>query len=549
MSRPSRLVTPLMQSGAVYSTINRIATQVANIPFKIVRAKKASRAATRNKMLDTYYSGLGEPSNPELKKYLTSGDFEEIEDHWLIDLLYKPNDMMVQFNFMLNTITRLLHDGSVFWAKNYSRGNKIREIWIRPADEFQPEIKDGRLVGWTSNGQTYTKRRLSRLFLLLHPESEVNALSPLQAIYSELQQSFWAGIYNEKFFENGGTIGEIFSTDAELSKEHRDELTSALQARHQGPEKAHKMLLLDGGLKPVGNKSHKDMEFLEQQKWVVEMVQMVFGVPSSVMGGSGAAAKQRDFYESKIAFFEICVIPLLRYLSEQIYCDFLADSDVKGDKECLIVYDLARVDGLRGSTVELSEAAKNLLASGFSRNEVNKRFDMGFEDTSWGDQALVNGAMRSCEKLVEAEVTPGDNTPGAIEDEHNGNPNGNTIAASLGGLVDQFLEKALEDSTDGMQVLLDDYFVDLSQDYEGLKCSIPGRIYSVHQHIKTFQVGVEASRSVLREVVEAEVYQFYNLSKVSHTKVWSGRCSLHKGLNTPGEPENVKNRGCRCLKI
>jgi len=427
---------PLTQSGAVFAAVNRIATQVASIPIKVLQAPGINKSSNRRKILDLYYSGLKE--SPEFKykkaikeKYVTSGAIEERDDHWLLELLYRPNPQMVQYNFMLNSITKLMHDGSVFWVNNRSSQGKITELWVKPQSEFTPVGEDGRITHWVRKGTKIELNRLSRLYLLQDPRDETKALSPLRAISSELNQAHFASVYNEAFFENGGTIGDIFTTEQELSKEQREELTATLRSRHGGPGQAHKTLFLDGGLKPFLGKNHKDMEFTDQQKWVVQMVRMIYGIPESIMGGGSGEGK--DFYESKIAFFEICIIPILRYLSEQMHNDFFRGTK---DDNSLVVYDLARVEGLRGSLVDATEAAKNLLGAGFSRNEVNARYDMGFEDTTWGGEALANGALRACSKLAEAKVESGSQVPVASDSPHAGNPDGNTVSASLQGLAD-----------------------------------------------------------------------------------------------------------------
>lgn len=537
----TRLTVPLLQSGAVFASINRIATQVACIPLKLVRVKGKTSSVRRKKILDVYFSDIAKPleaKKDDFNQKSSSGPIEEVEDHWLLDLFCEPNPEMVQYNFMLNTITRMLHDGSVFWIKN-GKGDRPNKLWIKPQSMFKPIVEKGRIVKWLYDGGELGTDKVCRLFLLQHPNDESAALSPLESIRSELQQGFYAALYNEAFFKNGGTPGDVYTTEQELNDEQRQSMVESIKSRYTGPGRSHRPLLLDGGVKREAANSHRDMEFSEQQNWVTEVVMKAFGTNSAIIGGSASATTNGKFYEAKIAFFEICVVPLLRYLSEQVRKDFLSKSGQRGDSDLVVVYDLAKVDGLRGSVVDTSEAAKNFLSSGFSRNEVNKRFDLGFEDTDWGDEALGNGALRACSKLTEAEVMPGDKTPAQDTSPQNANPDGNTVAASLKE-INQTIVKQLMSEYDQETPT-----VDLSKRLNEEQIA---NVLETFNHLKTSSVSAEIAEIAMFSVVEAALCKTYNEAKVEqgYETIYSGLCLLHRQTHLF---ESTKAKGCKCLLI
>lgn len=486
-----RFSHPLMQSPYVYSAIDTIATAVSSVPVKLVRNEAFNASSFRRNFNAVQYNtregakwkgaklaehiksiGENESFTKKHGKAFVKG-LEEILEHPILDLLDEPNPHLTSSQLFDHTTRRLLHDGQVFWILEKLGSNEIKEIWVKPKWQFEPNVIKGMLRSWQrtrsagtndfDGGQSKEEDNRFELdeivrFYKMHPFDELDGLSPLTSARSQLVQSFLADLFNESFFKNGAEPGLILTTDEELDTEKKDEMLQRLKARHQGAASAKKPMILDGGLGIAEQTSHRDMEFTDQQKWTFLIVLAIFGIPKAMIGGQEDEVNRATFEAAKTAFFQMTIIPLLIYYSEMFYNKVLKQID----PSLFLVFDLARVEGLRGTVAEVAKAAKDLLGSGFSRNEVNDRFEMDFASAEWGGSAYGNSALRTFLKLEEAGVENGSSsqTPQAVDQAEVTNPNGNSISAMRKNLQKQ----AIHVNVKGFNV--NNFNADFSQPHE-----------------------------------------------------------------------------------
>lgn len=102
-----------------------------------------------------------------------------------------------------------------------------------------------------------------------------------------------AGEYNTQFYESGGQPSGVLSVDADLGgyvldkdgkptdETRKDALRKEWERVHSGPQNAHRVAILDLGLKytPLSI-SQRDSQFVEQQNVTVLDIARFFGVPA-----------------------------------------------------------------------------------------------------------------------------------------------------------------------------------------------------------------------------------------------------------------------------
>lgn len=82
------------------------------------------------------------------------------------------------------------------------------------------------------------------------------------------------------FYGNGTSMGGVLSTEQKLTPERVTELRTAVNAQHQGPDKAFKFLLLDGGLKWASTSVEPEKaQYIEGKVQLILEVCRWFGVP------------------------------------------------------------------------------------------------------------------------------------------------------------------------------------------------------------------------------------------------------------------------------
>ncbi|MDP2358010.1 MAG: phage portal protein [Beijerinckiaceae bacterium] len=91
--------------------------------------------------------------------------------------------------------------------------------------------------------------------------------------------------YAANFFANNARPDFALETDQNLGPEAVGDLYASLDERHRGPAKAHRPIILSGGLKVrTITMPLTDVQLLEQRKFAVEEVARIYGVPPFMIG-------------------------------------------------------------------------------------------------------------------------------------------------------------------------------------------------------------------------------------------------------------------------
>jgi phage portal protein BeeE len=352
---------------------------------------------------------------------------------------------MTRSQLWLLTVLFYLGDGEAFWVLDRSVLGTINRIIPKSFRGFEEIVTNGEITGWRFDGElwrtlrgtthkskAYNLNEITR-FYMPHPLDHFRGMAPSAAARSEIKQGVLADLFNEAFFENGAEAAMYFTTKASMTPDQKGEFLKHLDQRMRGPQNRGKNAILDNGINPIPGATHRDMEFVDQKKWERDTVLAIYGTSRSIIGGQEGEVNRSTFSEAKRQYFELTIIPELVYFSELITKDLVTEPDV------LAVFDTGLVEGLRGSTLEIADAAATFLGAGFTRNEVNARYELGFENQPWGDEAFGNGALVPYSNLLEAQPSNNTGNVAAEPESPVTNPEGSNISASL-NVID--LEKA-----------------------------------------------------------------------------------------------------------
>lgn len=175
-------------------------------------------------------------------------------------------------------------------------------------------------------------------------------------------------------FANGSRISGILTTDANLSKEQRDQLRESWQAAHAGARNAGKIAVMSGGMKfqPM-QATAQEAQVIEQRQFAVEEVCRAFGVAPVMVGYSDKATT----YASAEAMFQSHVTntmaPWYRRIERSAAVNLLTEQE-RADG----YYFKFFTQGLmRGSVKDRSEYYRTLWSIGaISPNEIRGLEDM-----------------------------------------------------------------------------------------------------------------------------------------------------------------------------
>ena len=193
--------------------------------------------------------------------------------------------------------------------------------------------------------------------------------------------------FASSYFTNGGRPGGVLEYPNRLDDEHFEELRKRWANRHEGPEKAFKTAILDGGLKytSIPNDAQKG-QTIESRQFQIEEIARWWGIPPHKVGHLNNASENSIEDQGK-AFVNDCLRPTAREFQQEF------------DEKCLskrsgLFYSKIDLDWVQeGTFKERMEGFREARNTGvLSANEI--REDIGYDDMGPdGDRYIVQGAM------------------------------------------------------------------------------------------------------------------------------------------------------------
>lgn len=348
----NKIVKPYAEHSDVYKAIRAIGDNVGQAEFKFMKGDNEAAPSALNKL------------------FLT------------------PNPLMSRSQLWEATAIYLSLRGNCFWILNKSRGqisgtsSLPAEIWVFNPDYFSPRKDNaGNLLAWSyRNSIEFLPEEIIH-FKYFNPYDPIMGLSPLDPISKTVNLDYSSLIYNSKFFENNAEPGYVLSTEKELSEEQFSRLKAQWDSNHKGVDKAHKLAILEGGLKPANiGTTHKDMEFVEQRRLNREDIMGIWRVPKSMFSITDDL-NYATFQGQKKLFWTDTIMPMLRYVEETLNAHFFAkiSPGITGK------FDFSNVISLQEDMNDKLDRATKLFAMGVPFNTINDELGLGFEKIEGGD--------------------------------------------------------------------------------------------------------------------------------------------------------------------
>jgi len=341
----------------------------------------------------------------QLKVYRITNDGEiEVTDHWLMNLIDKPNDHMSTFELWELTHIYLNTGGVAYWELVRTDRNPaapvvevlpLRPDWIKVIPDRKEYIGG---YQYEVNGQTIEYEPWEILaFPLPNPIDEFRPLSPLARVAREIGIDNETTDFTKTFFENNGVPGGIISTDQQLTKEESDRIELRWWQRFRGNRRGRTAVLGHGAQYQQLSMSFKDMEFESLRAFTETRICAAFGVdpvllPSWV--GIRYGGKYSNYAEARKHLWDETIIPSLRRIETKI-STLLEDG-------LTARFDVSGVQALQENENDkyvriISAYEKGLI----TRNE--SRLQLGYEEISEEEDGFINDQQQEQEQETEEE--------------------------------------------------------------------------------------------------------------------------------------------------
>ena len=338
---------------------------------------------------------------------------EKVEpNHQIVNLFRRPGKTTSYFELISKTAMFYALYGEAFFYMNQSIGQSqgtsnipAELIVIDPRsmkEVIDPQTK--MLKGWLFNNKiSITVDEVIHL-KSNNPYNVYRGLSVLDSIKFEMNTDYKAGQFQERFFEAGAVPGFVLTTDKEDNTPEKElrKYSNMWDANHKGVSKSHKTAILRGGMdfKVVGL-TQKEMSFIESRIMTRDIILETFGVPKAVFGATENVNRATAEVQERV-FWETTIQPFLLRLQAKINADLVWNVD----QSITAKFNFTKIPVLQNLYAEEVESVWKLAQVGYSRNELNERFDLGFPvDIETGDDKYMMMNLINVNEDVRFEPT------------------------------------------------------------------------------------------------------------------------------------------------
>ncbi|MDD5356519.1 MAG: phage portal protein, partial [Candidatus Omnitrophica bacterium] len=211
-------------------------------------------------------------------------------EHSLFRLLHdEPNPEMDSFSYFETLMYHLVSaNGNCYSYIDWNNDLTIKYLWIMNPDRTQKARDD--------NGEIVFKYQTEKAGQIILPAYRVwhipgfgydglKGYTPLTYMRNQIGLGVAAEKMGSKLFSNGLTIGGVLEHPGKMSIEAQNKFKASIEKGYQGVEKAHRLLVLEEGMKyNKTNIQPDDAQWLETRKFQRNEIASFFRVPPHMIG-------------------------------------------------------------------------------------------------------------------------------------------------------------------------------------------------------------------------------------------------------------------------
>jgi len=231
----------------------------------------------------------------------------------------------------------------------------------------------------------------------INPGKPFRGLSPLQAAAQAVKIDSRGDKLNASLMDRGGERPLMY--EPKLTKETQLEQAAAqIRSRRGASGEVPRDIILPSGVMPLDPKfTSSDLDIIATQFPSIEKICWVYGMNPFLIG-KGDAAK----YDSSSGIIKLywsrTLVPQLGALESTWDAFFVRRRGLRTH----VRFDRSKIDALREDELQQARVAAVYLSKGIPAAEVNRRFNLGFDDAAipGSDDVLVNANLVPASALI-----------------------------------------------------------------------------------------------------------------------------------------------------
>lgn len=326
---------------------------------------------------------------------------EFINKHPVLDLLKYPSSNITWSELMYAIAAWYLICGNVYLnadgfiekipktLKIYPAQNSV----IIPDAEGNPDIYQARQYVYTdifkkAEVVNYGRMRLRyysqtipnfkeiyhiRTFNPQASSTMVYGLSPLNAVFYDIQQYIQGAKHNLNILQRGSRISGLWSSEKSMTDEQRVRMQQQIDYQMSGAANAGKNILVDGTTVKYQDvlTSNRDMDYVQMRQKVTEGIYTALDIPLPLISEEHMILSNLE--GSKAIFYECAVIPLVKRIFEELTSFLMPRYDNENDN-LIIYFNENDIPALEPKRNEQAQIKKNI--GTFTMNEIRKTYGL-----------------------------------------------------------------------------------------------------------------------------------------------------------------------------
>jgi len=324
----------------VYTTVNKLARQIARLPLKVYRRRD-------------------------------DGERERLRDHPLAVLLSKPMERRGAIWLKQKIAYPALINGNATFLKITEQGAGATVVGLMSLDWrwMNPILtEDGRLLAWQIELQDPSVPRFLSPDAVLHFAWDTGVgdigASPLKALARTIRIEDSSQRYQSSSFENGVRHSAVYALPegADLDADEREEMRQSVQATQGGVDKAFGLAIAYGGgtITPLSHTA-VEAELIEQRKLNREEVAAAYDVPPVLIGILDNATYS-NVAEMHRMLYGMVLGPWLNLIEDTIQAQLIDSYRPWAVENLYVEFELAEV--LKSDTLKEVQAIREGIATG-----------------------------------------------------------------------------------------------------------------------------------------------------------------------------------------
>jgi len=269
-------------------------------------------------------------------------------DHPVFRLLHDaPNEFMSSVVFRETLQGHLCGWGNAYAEIERNGSGEVVALWPLLPTRVKAQVKNGKLFYLVTSpqGGQHVLQPAQVLHIPAFGFDGIRGYSPIAMARQGIGLGLGAEKFAGKFFKNGAMVGGVLEHPDVIGPEASDELRKSLDALHKGLDNAHRMMILEEGMKyKPTTMPLVDAQFLEHRKFQVAEIARIFRVPPHMIGD----LSKSSFSNIEMQSLEFVIFSLTSWLrrweqelnrklfitpqaSKRFFVEFLVDGLLRGD--------------------------------------------------------------------------------------------------------------------------------------------------------------------------------------------------------------------------